>query len=472
MKSSAARDHWRHVCSNNHPFRISTVNLDSIRGIGKPGTVVNQGSFLAICGHNGSGKTTLLRCIQACLDQRAGQTPSLELQQLDDGKVTLEVYSMGEHHQIELNIPRFNRDGPSFKDIYYLEPSADTPELIKKLRTTTDLEEIIETAEPRDLETELFSYAVGKVYDRVTAYEIEIGDGMIPYFVVEANGSTYRSESMGMGEFSIFYLLWFLDFVPNNSLILIEEPEAFISPRAQAAVANVIARHTDKKRLFTVMTTHSPLILYQVPPSCVRVLARNGDTCNLLEVTDESEHLAVLGVQNPKMCIALVEDIAAQYALDAALRKFAPGVLKSLSIVRAGSWNEILKTLDGIPTDGHPMDFLSVLDADQKSKGLKSNWPILFMPGESPPDYQMLEAVRQNSKLFAESLTTTEAYANLHIGNLEGVNPHDWPHEFVKATKIDLPTVFRSMAVCWLVDGRWEKEAGELSRAIKEIVAN
>lgn len=468
MKSSAARDHWRHVSGNNHPFRISQISLSGIRGIGSPQTNLPRGSFLAICGHNGSGKTTLLRYIQACLHKETGDKLSAELQQVGVGSVVLEVEDKGTTHRVEFSIPGLIRSGPTFENVFYLEPSADAPAIVRKLRNTVDLAEIVETAEPREFATDLYSYAVGKKYDRVTAYELEIGDSTIPYFVVEAYGSTYCSEAMGLGEFSMFYLMWWLDFVPRHSLVLIEEPEAFISPRSQAAVANVLAKFTDEKRLFTVMTTHSPLVLGQIPLPCLRVLVRDGGTCNLLTATDEAEHLAVLGIHKPPMRTAFVEDIAAHYALEAALREFTPGALKNLSIVRGGSWNRVLTTLNGIPTDGHPMDFLCVLDADRKGKGDTCAWPLLFMPGDGPPDYQMVDAVQVNLSRFSTHLNISESTVGVHNSNLEGTDSHDWPHEFAKATSIEVVTVFRAMAACWVVDPRWSDEAKKLTQAIVE----
>lgn len=466
MKNSAAKDYWRHVSSKEHPFRITSITLSHIRGIGSPQTDISSGSFLAICGHNGSGKTTLLRCIQACLHENSGSSPSPELKQHIDGNVTLTVVEHGTTHRVTFCIPDYKREGPAFENVYYLEPSADAPELIRRLRNTIDLDEIVEANEPRQIPPDLYSYAIGKKYDRVTAFEIEIGENPIPYFNVQANGAEYCSEAMGLGEFSVFYLLWFLDFVPKNSVVLIEEPEAFISPRSQAAIANILAKFTDEKRLFMVITTHSPQILGQIPLQCVRVLIREGSTCSLRHATERAEHLAVLGVQTTPMRVAFVEDIAAHYALEAALREFSPWVLNGLSIVRGGSWSNILCTLNGIPRSGHPMEFLAVLDADRKEKGDECEWPLLFMPGDAPPDVQMVDVVRVNVDDFSAHLHINPETVRVVVSSLTGTDPHDWPHEFAKAVSLDIAYVLRAMAACWVKDERWVDEAKKLSQVI------
>lgn len=203
----------------------------------------------------------------------------------------------------------------------------------------------------------------------------------------------------------------------------------------------------------------------------MRVLVRTGGTCNLIPATDEAEHLAVLGVQKPPMRIAFVEDIAAHYALEAVLREFAPGMLKKLSIVRGGSCNKILATLGGIPTDGHPMNFLCVLDADRKEQGDVCAWPLLFMPGNGPPDSQMVDAVLNNLTQFSAQLNIGEDTVAVHTANLVGADPHDWPHEFAKATSIETISVFRAMAACWVKDARWSGEANDLSQTIVELCA-
>ena len=452
-------------------MRLASIELEKIRGLGGPRTAIPAGQFIAVCGHNGSGKTTLLRCIEACLREGGDRELIPELGQDFEGRITIGVEHRGKESQVTFSLPQGSRDGPTFEDIYYFQPSAETPNRVRVLRNTPDLDEIIETAEPLQVESGLFSYLVGKTYERVTVYEIEVDDGVSPYYRVEAHGATYGSEAMGLGEFSMFYLLWWLNSLPRESVVLIEEPEAFISPRSQSAVADVLVKFTEEKRLFCLTTTHSPMVLNSVPQSCIRVLVRDGPECALVVPSEHDEHLAVLGVERTSIGIAFVEDMCAHYLLESALQKFAPSVLRAFSIVRGGSWSDILRTLNGIPVDGHPKSFVGVLDADQRDSELKSAWPLYFLPGEGPPDGQVCDAVQSNKDRFAECLNRDATSVRGFMANLHGVDAHDWPHEFAKQSRIDVITVVRAMAQCWVQDERWAGGAEELASALREKAA-
>jgi energy-coupling factor transporter ATP-binding protein EcfA2 len=468
VRRARAEDHWRRVCERHGSLRLASIQLENIRGLGGPNTAIPVGQFIAVCGHNGSGKTTLLRCIEACLreDMRLEAVP--ELGQTFDGKITLGVEHRGEQAHVTYSLPRGFRDGRTVEGVYYFQPSADTPDLIRILRETPDLEEIIETAEPRQVDSHLFSYLVGKTYERITVYEIEVGEDTSPYYKVEAHGATYGSEAMGLGEFSMFYLLWWLDSLPRESLVLIEEPEAFISPRSQSAVANALVKFTDEKRLFCLTTTHSPMLLNSVPPDCIRVLVRNGPECELVQPSEYDEHLAVLGVERTSIGILFVEDMLAQYALESALEQYAPSVLRAFSIVRGGSWSDILTTLNGIPVDGHPKSFVGVLDADQRDSNRECKWPLYYLPGDGAPDRQLCEAVYSNMDGFAEGLNRRSENISMQMANLHGIDPHDWPHEFARQSGIEVIAVAKAMARCWVRDERWAKGAEELASALRD----
>lgn len=54
--------------------------------------------------------------------------------------------------------------------------------------------------------------------------------------------------------------LSFLRYAPDRSLLILDEPEAALSPRRQIELAELIERHVDKGSQF-IVATHSPIIL-------------------------------------------------------------------------------------------------------------------------------------------------------------------------------------------------------------------
>ena len=96
------------------------------------------------------------------------------------------------------------------------------------------------------------------------------------YFEVTTEGVTYGSEMMGLGELALHLMLWHLERVEPQSIMLIEEPETHISPRSQQALLNVLARASARKKLWVIVTTHSAGIVARIPREHIRLVYRDG----------------------------------------------------------------------------------------------------------------------------------------------------------------------------------------------------
>jgi ABC-type iron transport system FetAB ATPase subunit len=460
VKTAALKDNWKHVAERKHPFRISSILIQGIRGVGNLSTQIDSGTLLAIVGGNGSGKTTLLKCIHACIGGEIEGGPlgysAPDLASITEGTVRVEVIYNGKTYTAEYCIA----DGISVRselgDVYYFEPSASAPSVMKCLREAPDLEELVEASGFRDVDPDLYTFAVGREYSEVRVSEVEIGSGIAPYFEVDCQGVKYSSQDMGLGEFAIFHLIWLLEYVPKSALVLIEEPEAIISPRSQVAVADIIAKFTDEKRLFTVFTTHSPQVLSRVPVSAMRILVRHGSSCELIAANGRDAYCAVLGITRPPTGIVFVEDLAAQHMVQAAIREFAPSLLTRLSVVRLSGDSTVLSTLAGIPRLGHPMNFVGLLDGDSADKGFMSNWPLHYLPGNRPPDLHMLDATLSDLETFSHCLGMDIGAVRLHVSSLAGFDPHDWPHEYARSSGANLQSVFEAMGTCWARNASWD----------------
>src|SRR5207249_4749613 len=102
-----------------------------------------------------------------------------------------------------------------------------------------------------------------KEYSECKIFEVPEYDEIekFPYFKATSNGVSYGSETMGQGELSLLIVLWELLTLPKNSILLLEEPETHVSPRSQEALMNVIAQNIVEKGIWTIVTTHSPVIV-------------------------------------------------------------------------------------------------------------------------------------------------------------------------------------------------------------------
>jgi predicted ATPase len=79
-------------------------------------------------------------------------------------------------------------------------------------------------------------------------YEVEVGEGRVaPFFEVALGNDRYDSRTMGAGELAILFLWWSIDRASEDTLILIEEPETYLSPGSQQSFcAYLIASAVEK----------------------------------------------------------------------------------------------------------------------------------------------------------------------------------------------------------------------------------
>jgi hypothetical protein len=136
------------------------------------------------------------------------------------------------------------------------------------------------------------NYVVGKQYTSVNTVEIEDPsreDEVLPVIVVSDGGAAYDFRTMGLGEFAALGGLWRLRQVKAGTVILLEEPETYLSARASIALLDVLAARIDATRLYAVVTTHSPGVMSHSPLEQLVLLAPGPDGAIALR-TPESRH--------------------------------------------------------------------------------------------------------------------------------------------------------------------------------------
>jgi predicted ATPase len=104
---------------------------------------------------------------------------------------------------------------------------------------------------------------MGRVYDLAKMALTNIyTDRTVPVLVQQ--GNRYSGFHQGAGETSIAELLE-AD-LPQYSIILIDEIESSLHPRAQRRLIRDLADRCRERELQVVITTHSPYILAELPP--------------------------------------------------------------------------------------------------------------------------------------------------------------------------------------------------------------
>jgi predicted ATPase len=178
----------------------------------------------------------------------------------------------------------------------------------------------------------------------------------------------YSDAFAGSGESAAALLVHNILQAPEKSLMLLDEPETSLHPRAQQRMLELIAHQAVRKSLQVVMATHSIYLAKNLPQKAIRVLVREPDGSVTVR-TDLSadEALHEIGTLPPGKTI-LVEDQRAKHIVVSALKLVSSHALSEFKVlVREGGTSRIYRDIQSY-ANGERKDVFVIFDGDHKPK--------------------------------------------------------------------------------------------------------
>lgn len=245
-----------------------------------------------VIGRNGAGKTTLLRRIASCL---------LDPADLSNGRVTDRKWSSGP--------PIANIVSVAFSAFDIFEPvdlgkrddiSYNYVGLRKVIRDANNNERVV-TKELEELTAEFKKSLVeiasaDRVHDWLSAVQYLENDANfaeyeLPGMVIEPTENeryarktveyslaTKAFDKMSSGhKIVLLTISRLVHLVEEQSIILIDEPESHLHPPLLSAFIRALSELLDSRNGIAIIATHSPVVLQEVPASCVSVVRKFGD---------------------------------------------------------------------------------------------------------------------------------------------------------------------------------------------------
>lgn len=204
--------------------------------------------------------------------------------------------------------------------------------------------------------------------------------------VTEHGGSQYSGFHQGAGETTVVDLL--RTTIPNTAIVLIDEVETSLHPRAQRKLIRDLAVIARTRKLQIVLTTHSPYVLEELPPEA-RLQILTGDAGRRI-VTGVSAEFAMTRMDDdshPELEI-YVEDRVAMVLIRELLARKRPESARRVMITPFGS-AQVGKSLGVMAEQGRfSRPTRVVLDGDQDpSPG------CIILPGGDAPERVVFEAL-------------------------------------------------------------------------------
>jgi predicted ATPase len=169
------------------------------------------------------------------------------------------------------------------------------------------------------------SNIIGQDYEAVRLIEHSFYGGQLAQSVIlKRVGLEYSEAFAGSGETSIVVLVHAIMSASEKSLILLDEPETSIHPKAQQRLQEFLLQQIITRKHQIVISTHSPTIINNLPPEAVKVMYID-PTDNKIRILPRSfpeEAFEVIGSTDAHKLKVYVEDALAKVIIDVYINRF------------------------------------------------------------------------------------------------------------------------------------------------------
>jgi len=346
-------------------------------------------------------------------------------------------------------------DAVNAVSVLHIDGSGATRGYVDAFRSLGDFEEIVNGVGRRTLsEKELgeVSYILGRYYDDVGLYEVEVGPEIYaPFFQVKFGGSLYDSRSMGSGELSSLHVWWALNRAEDKQFVLIEEPEAFLSHSSQEALGNHIADVCIKKRLSVVMSSHSASIVGGAPDKSLVCISRSDGSVTVEADGPDVSLLKSLGVSIPVRCYLYVEDIVAKEFCLRILQKFSPKLARHCFVQDVGGEGQVKAKLKAMSDVKGPIAHIGVLDGDVDISGWANDALLaVSLPGTLPFEKQIRAVMQSHASEISKNLGVDDV--NKILAHLQGLDHHEWLECLAKELSMAKTQIVSTVFRYWIED--------------------
>ena len=468
MKDSQRRHVWHKLQNEEFTVGLKSAYTGFIRGF--HGSKVDLAPGLAIfCGINSSGKTRLLNglynattaAINGTFDATLGSiefdvTPPQEV-------VYIDTYWLLQRQHASLTSDEALQDRI---DQAGLSSFKNTDLKIAAYLLGRDYNDI----KVAELDSTDESNALSGIYqaDERSRAASDFRAEVVPYFeVVRRNGQKFSSLELSQGELAGLTLIWSLANLSKNSLVMIDEPESFLSPNATQGLFDVIAHYAVDKKSHCLVSTHAAIGIFEVPLKKVLVLNTNLAGETMIEKATRRNLWNSLRLTPPHGIVFFVEDRAASEWL-ADLLADSDYEYRDVTAIWIGNGESNIMPVSRFPSsDQADISVWAVFDGDQKNSHNSRPGPqSLFLPGDKAPediivDHLMRSTAAQydmNQDLINEALVITE-----------GVEVHNRVQKIAEHLHMPVATFRRNVLRDWERTDVGALEVSEFKDSLRKV---
>lgn len=383
------------------PQFLQMVQIDGLRGWSGQAVEFNF-PVVAIVGENGSGKSTLMKvaaCVYDNKDKEKRFYPSsffveTHWDKIQGVKIDFRVKRGPNVESFRITKPtqrwRVPDNAPK-REVFLLDIARTLPldASVGYAKIARSAAAEVESADINDQFRERLSHVLGRNYKKARFATSDV-DNKRPVGLLEREWGELSQFHQGAGEDATLDLFRVLQGIPENSLLLIDEVEASLHPRAQRRLVRFLLWLARQRRIQVVMSTHSPFVLQELPQEARILLLPGPQGLSVvygvsaefaMSRLDDEIHPEVYVFVEDREAEILVREILASSDTTAAL-------LSRIEISPVGPSN-VVAILGALGKNGKlPYKSFAVVDGDHPDAN------CLSLPGTKAPERIVYEELK------------------------------------------------------------------------------
>lgn len=243
----------------------------------------------ALIGRNGVGKTTLLNSMVSSLTDNNFPPMLFTKNFIEENPINENFFS----NLISISFSAFDpftppkdQPDPSKGLCYYyigLKNTKKNNELLNIGDLHTDFDDALETCISNEEKKELLLDAATTLSSDPN-FESQLFISMIEHYDQHNISNTVFdfAAKLSSGHFIVTYLIVkLISRVSEKTLVLIDEPESHLHPPLLSSFIRVLNDILHSRNGVAIIATHSPVVLQEIPKSCVNKIYRSGNQCDV-----------------------------------------------------------------------------------------------------------------------------------------------------------------------------------------------
>jgi predicted ATPase len=402
MKSQEIRRLANTWDRGDFPHHLSWIEIEGLRGWDGERIEFNF-PIVAIVGENGVGKSTIIQAAASIYRSLSSTKkpyfasdffPDTAFDTISGVSIRASIKRGLENLTTSVRKPtnRWRGNPERYqRNVEYLDLRRTQPIYAKhgygRIGKSTTTETTYTEFTPNQLER--FSKLVGKQYDSAKQSATDVSpDKLVPVVTLGAN--QYSGFHQGAGEATLADLITLN--IADYSLVLIDEIETSLHPRAQRRLVRDLAKISRLKKVQFICTTHSPYILEELPIQARVSVLNSPIGKNVVHGVSPEFALSKMDEENHPEIDFYVEDKSAKTFVEELVAAMNLDQLQRIEVIPFGAAS-VGKSLGNMKKQSRFRNpTIVALDGDQD----QSNGCIL-LPGGDAPERVVFRALLDNN---------------------------------------------------------------------------